>query len=306
MEFERPQIVRPPSEWASYFLPLTRGCSNTTCTFCAWHGSRLRVRKLEEVKAEIDALAVLVRHGIYSSAVGGLTQYWDGKKFFLQDADALVYPYPKLVEILQHLKEKFPGFERVACYATPRDILRRTRDELKMLRNLGLGIFYTGLESGSDSVLQRVRKRVNSSEMIEAGRKAREAGIQLSVSLILGLAGAAASEEHAIQTARVLSAIDPEYAAALTITLVPGTPLHQEWSEGNFQPPTPFQSLEELKTLVEQLDLTNCFFSSAHAVNYLNIRGRLPQDKARLVRELDAVLDKRDPALLRPEFLRRL
>lgn len=306
MGFERPEIVRPPSEWSSYFLPLTRGCSNTTCTFCAWHGSRLRVRRLEEVKAEINALALFVRHGIHSPAVGGLTPYWDGRRFFLQDADALVYPFPKLVEILKLLNERFPTLERVACYATPRDILRRTPDELSTLGELGLGILYTGLESGLDSVLQRVRKRVNSSEMIEAGRKARAAGMQLSVSVILGLAGTGASEEHAIQTARVLSAIDPEYAAALTITLVPGSPLHQEWREGRFEPPTPFQSLEELKTLVERLDLSNCFFSSAHAVNYLNIRGRLPQDKARLVGELKGVLATRDPSLLRPEYLRRL
>jgi len=266
--------------------------------------ANLKQARLDQVKAEIDALALFMKHGIHSSAIGGMTPYWDGRRFFLQDADALVYPYPKLVEILKHLNERVPTLERVASYATPKDILRRTPNELKELRELGLGILYTGLESGSDGVLQKVGKGASSSEMIEAGRKVKDAGIQVSVSVILGLTGTEASEDHAIQTARVLSAIDPEYAAALTMTMVPNTPLYREWQEGSFHPLTPFEYLEELKLIVERLDLSDCLFSSAHATNYWTVRGRLSQDKARIVRELEGILATRDPSLLRPEYLR--
>ncbi len=253
---------------------------------------------------EIDALALCVSHGIYSPAAGGLTQYWDGRRFFLQDGDALVYPLQRLKEILAYLNERFPALERIACYATPRDILRRTVEELRTLKDLGLGILYSGLESGSDRVLQRVGKGVTSSQIIEAAVKVREAGISLSVSMILGLAGTEGSEEHAIETARVLSEMDPQYGAALTMTIVPGTPLHQEWSEGRFHLLTPFESLEELRVIVKHLELTDCFFSSTHASNYRTIRGTLPTDKTRMLRELDDVLASKDPSLLRPEFLR--
>lgn len=306
MKLERPEIVRPPSELRSYFLYLTSGCSNNTCTFCRWNGSSLKVRAVDEIKAEIDALSLYLAHGIYNPAMGGLTPYWDGKGLFLQDADALVYPFPKLKNVLEYLNERLPSIGRIASYAAPKDILRRTPDELKTLKELGLGILYTGLESGSDKVLQAVKKGANSSQMIEASRKTREAGIILSVSMILGLAGTGASEEHAIQTGRVLSEMDPEYAAALTLTLTPETPLYQEWIDGSFHPLSPFQSLEELKMIVEHSDLTDCYFSSTHASNYVTIRGRLPEAKARMISELEEVLARRDPALLRPEFLRGL
>jgi radical SAM superfamily enzyme YgiQ (UPF0313 family) len=306
MDFERPRIIRPPSEWRSYFLPLTCGCSNNTCTFCGYYGSKLRIRKVNEVKDEIDALSAFVNYGLIPRVQIAPLDYWDGKRFFLQDGDALVYPFPKLREILEYLNEKFPDLERIAAYATPQDILRRDVDELKTLRELKLGIFYTGLESGSDEVLQKVDKRVSSSQMIEAGRKAKEAGIIMSITVILGLAGIEGSKAHAMATARVLSDIDPEYVGALTLTLVPGTPLYRKWKRGIFHPISPFQSLEELKLIIEHANFTDCFFSSMHASNYQAIRGRLPQEKERMVRELEHVLEKRDPALLRPEFLRGL
>lgn len=235
MSFQRPNIIRPPSEWKSYYLPVTSGCSNNTCTFCAYYyGSKLQMRDVEDVKAEIDALALYLRSGVrlpgIHPIVYELAPYMESRRVFLQDGDALVYP----------------------C------------------------------------------------------ERPKAAGITLSATVILGLAGVEGSEKHARETARLLNETDPEFAAALTLTLTPGTPLYEEMQEGRFQLITPFQSLEELKTMVEYLELTNCFFSSMHASNYISIRGRLPQEKSRMLREIDEILQKKDPSLLRPEFLRGL
>lgn len=310
MSFSRPSIIRPPSEWKSYFLPLTSGCSNNTCTFCGYYGSKLQIRDIDDAKSEIDALALFIRSGVrlpdVPEIVYAVAQAWDGRRIFLQDGDALVYPFPRLQEILKYVNEELPHVERIASYATPHDILRRSPHELEQLRRLKLGILYTGLETGDDELLQKIGKGVSSRALVEAGRKVKEAGISFSVTVILGLGGVERSKEHAYETARVLSEIDPDYAGALTLTLVPGTPLHEEWQRDEFHPLSPFQSLEELRLIVDNSDFTDCFFSSMHASNYLSIRGRLPQDRERMLDELQGVLAARDPALLRPEFLRGL
>jgi len=308
--FNRPAIIRPPSEWKSYYLPLTSGCSNNSCTFCNYCGAKLQIRDVHDVKREIDALALYVGSGICLSdmppVVYAIGQRWDGNKVFLQDGDALVYPFPHLREVLQHLNFKLPHMERVGTYATPQDILRRSVDELKELRDLKLAILYMGVESGDDIVLQKVAKGVNSTQVIEAGRKAKEAGITISVTVILGLGGVHGSTRHAMETARVLSEINPEYAGALMLTLVPGTTMYAEWEEGKFDLISPFESLKELMTIVEKSSFSDCFFSSMHASNYFSIRGRLPHDKQRILKELEHVVSKRDPAMLRPEFMRGL
>jgi len=310
MSFSRPDIIRPPSEWKSYFLPLTSGCSNNTCTFCGYYGSKLQIRELADVKSEIDALALFAQSGIrlpnIPKVVYAVAQHWDGKRIFLQDGDALVYPFPKLREALQYLNEKLPGIERIGTYATPQDILRRNSDELKELRQLRLGIFYTGLETGDDELLEKIGKGVSSDQVIEAGRKVKEAGISFSVTIILELGGIEGSNRHVLETARVLTEIDPDYVGALTLTLVPGTPLYEQCERSEFHPLSPFQSLEELKSIIEDSDFTDCLFSSMHASNYLSVRGRLPQGKERMLKQLEQVLAARDPSLLRPEFLRGL
>jgi radical SAM superfamily enzyme YgiQ (UPF0313 family) len=310
MSFTRPSIIRPPSEWRSYFLPLTSGCSNNTCTFCAYYGSKLQIRDVADVKAEIDAVALFTRSGIrlppIPKVVYAVAQDWDGRRIFLQDGDALVYPFPKLLENLQYTNEKLPGVERIATYATPQDILHRSVDELKELGQLKLGILYTGLETGDDELLQKIGKGVSSDQVIEAGKRVKDAGISFSVTVIFGLGGIEGSKKHVLETARVLTEIDPDYVGALTLTLVPGTPLYQEWERNEFHPLSPFQSLEELKSIIENSDFTDCFFSSMHASNYLSVRGRLPQDKERMLKQLEKVLAARQPSLLRPEFLRGL
>ncbi len=310
MIFSRPDIIRPPSEWKSYFLPLTSGCSNNTCTFCGYYGSKLQIRDVDDIKSEIDAVALFTRSGIrlpqVSKMVYAVAQGWDGKRVFLQDGDALVYPFPKLREVLQYLNGKLPCVERIGTYATPQDILRRSSDELKELRRLRMGIFYTGLETGDDELLQKIGKGVSSDEVVEAGKKVKEAGVSFSVTIILGLGGIEGSKRHVFETARILTEIDPDYVGALTLTLVPGTPLYERWERNEFHPLSPFQSLEELRLIIENSNFTDCFFSSMHASNYLSVRGKLPQDRERMLRELEVVLAARDPSLLRPEFLRGL
>jgi radical SAM superfamily enzyme YgiQ (UPF0313 family) len=310
MTFERPDIIRPPSEWKSYFLPLTRGCSNNTCAFCNYYGARLQMREIEDVKKEIDALAAYFERDVILPGVSRIVyeigRAWDGKRVFLQDGDALAYPFPKLAEALVYLNEKFPGLERIGTYATPQDVLRRSPSELAQLRDLKLSIFYMGVESGDDEVLRKIGKGVSSRELITAGKKVKEAGITLSVTVILGLGGVDGSEKHALETARVLSEINPQFAGALTLTLIPGTPLHEQWQRGDFRLISPFQSLEELKAIIEKSSFSDCFFSSMHASNYIPIRGRLPQDKGRMLRELEAILVQKNPSRLRPEYLRGL
>jgi radical SAM superfamily enzyme YgiQ (UPF0313 family) len=310
MSFRRPDIIRPPSEWKSYFLPLTTGCSNNTCAFCAYYGSKLQMRDIDEVKAEIDALSLFMKSGVrlpnMPDIVYAIAQNWDGKRIFLQDGDALVYPAPKLIEVLEYINDKLHYVERIGTYATPQDILRRSPDELSRFKDLRLSIFYMGVESGDDEVLQHIVKGADRKQIIEAGRKAKVAGITLSVTVILGLGGVEGSDRHALETASILTEIDPDYAGALTLTLVPGTPLYSEWQEGIFHPITPFHSLEELKIIIEKAEFSDCFFSSMHASNYISVRGKLPRDKARMLQQLEAVLSTRDPSLLKPEFLRGL
>jgi radical SAM superfamily enzyme YgiQ (UPF0313 family) len=310
MSFSRPDIIRPPSEWKSYFLPLTSGCSNNTCTFCGYYGSKLQIRDVADVKSEIDVVALFTQRGIHlpnvSKVVYAVAQDWDGRRVFLQDGDALVYPFPKLREVLQYLNEKLPRVARIGTYATPQDILRRNPDELKELRQLKLGIFYTGLETGDDELLEKIGKGVNSDQVIEAGKKVKQAEITFSVTIILGLGGIEGSKKHALETAKVLTEIDPDYVGALTLTLVPGTPLYEQWERNEFHPLSPFQSLDELKLIIENSNFTDCFFSSMHASNYLSVRGKLPHDRQRMLKQLEVVLEAKDPSLLRPEFLRGL
>ncbi len=310
MLFHRPDIIRPPSERNSYFLPLTSGCSNNTCIFCNYYASKLRTRDAGEVKKEIDALALYMQQGIRLPDIPDIVYYvaeqWDGRGVFLQDGDALVYPFPQLIQVLQYLNRKFPGLARIAAYATGQDILRRSASELEELRKLKVGILYMGIESGDDELLRKIHKGANHEELVKAGKKVKEAGIALSVTVILGLAGKEGSERHALETARILSEIDPDYVGALTLTLVPDTPLYQEWKQGSFALVSPFDSLKELLKIVEHSSFSNCFFSSMHASNYFSVRGRLPADKARMVMELKNILAQKDLSQLRPEYLRGL
>jgi radical SAM superfamily enzyme YgiQ (UPF0313 family) len=292
MYYER-VIIRPPSEANSFLLPVTIGCSHNKCTFCGTYtGVKFRIRPLEDIKRDIDKVAKN-----YS---------WSLRRVFLEDGDALIAPQPRLVEVLNYLNKKFPHLNRIGTYATPQAALIKSIDELKELNRLGLKIAYMGVESGDEELLEKINKGASYDQIVEAGRKIKQAGITLSVTVILGLGGIEGSEKHALKTARILSDIDSDFAGALTILLVPGTPLHKDWEESKFTLISPFQSLEELRLIIQNADFTNCFFTANHASNYLPIKARLPRQKAEVLKLIDEVLATRDMSRLRPEFTRAL
>ncbi len=225
---------------------------------------------------------------------------------FLADGDALIIPQDKLIAILQYLKERLPGLRRVGIYGNAKSILRKSVEELRALKALKLGIVYLGVETGDPTLLEKVRKGASYEQMVEAGRRVKEAGITLSATVLLGLGGVEHGQQHALATAKILSDIDPDFASALTLMVVPGTPLHEEMESGRFQLPSPFQLLEELGTLIAHTHFTNCYFTSNHASNYLPIKARLPRDKEAVVRLIQKVVSSQDASRLRPEFLRGL
>jgi radical SAM superfamily enzyme YgiQ (UPF0313 family) len=286
-------IVRPPSEANSFLLPVTLGCSHNKCTFCGTYtGIKFRIRPLEDIKRDIDKVA---EH--YS---------WSMRRVFLENGDALICPQHRLVEVLKYLNDKFPNLEKIGTYATPRSALIKSVDELKELKQLGLKIAYLGVETGDEALLKKINKGTSYEEIVEAGRKIKQGGITLSVTVILGLGGIEGSNKHALGTARILTDLDPDFAGALTLMLVPGTPLHKEWEEGKFTIISPFQSLEELKLIIENSNFTNCFFTANHASNYLPIKARLPEQKAEMLKLINEVLTSKDMSRLRPEFIRAL
>ena len=290
MEYEG-IVIRPPSEAESLILQVTLGCSHNRCTFCpTYKGRRFRIKDLDRIKEEIDEMA----------------PYGPFRKVFLADGDALIMPQDKLVAILQSLKEKLPGLRRVGIYGNAKSILRKSVEELRALKALKLGIVYLGVETGDQTLLEKIRKGASYEKMVEAGRRVREAGITLSATVLLGLGGVEHSQQHALATAKILSDIDPDFASALTLMVVPGTPLHEEMESGRFQLPTPFQLLEELGTIIAHAHFTNCYFTSNHASNYLPIKARLPRDKEAVVRLIQKVVSSQDASRLRPEFLRGL
>lgn len=286
--------IRPPSEAESFLLPITIGCSHNKCTFCSYNMAQgsFRIRDLEDIKRDIDTPIPSTR--------------WDVRRIFLQDGDALVCSQSRLIEILEYLHQKFPNLSRVGTYGTPQDVLHKSVEELRQLRDLKLRIIYMGVETGDGNLLRKVCKGVDYDQMVEAGRRVKAAGIILSATVILGLGGVANSKEHALATAKILTDIDPDYVGALTLMLYPGAPLHDEWKRGDFAKVSPFQSLEELRTIVANSSLTNCFFASNHASNYLPIKGKMPQEKGLVIKLIDEVLARQDPAQLRSEGYRAL
>jgi radical SAM superfamily enzyme YgiQ (UPF0313 family) len=284
-------IYRPPSEANSLILQVTVGCSYNRCTFChSFQGKEFRVKSFEEIKEDIDEISV----------------YGPIPRVFLADGDALIIPQNDLVRILSYLKLKIRGLERVGIYANAVDVLKKSPDELRELNSLGLGIIYLGLESGNAEVLKRIRKNATAEQMVRAAKRVKKAGILLSITVLLGIGGVEMSLAHAEDTGSVLSEMDPEYVGALSLMIVPGTPIDEELRSGKLVLPTPFELIRELGTMIANCRFTNCFFASNHASNYLPLRIRMPEEKERALQLIREVLQRKDPELLRPEYMRGL
>lgn len=282
-------VYRPPSEATSLILQATIGCSHNRCTFCvSYLDKRFRVRSPGELEADLR-VALRYNRG--------------ARRVFLADGDALAAPAGELLEMLGMLRRRLPRLERVGLYGSPMNIRNKSGDELRALREAGLGIVYMGLESGSDAILRFVKKGALSGDMVSAARKLKEAGIALSVIWMLGLGGRERTEEHARETARVLNAMDPEYAAALTLMLVEPAPICREVEAGRLTPLSPRETLEELRRVVLGIELSSCILRANHASNYAQVRGTLPGEKGEMLRQIDEALRRE---AFKPEWMRSL
>jgi radical SAM superfamily enzyme YgiQ (UPF0313 family) len=282
--------IRPPSEAQSILLQVTLGCSHHKCTFCgSYQDKRFAIK---DDRIIVNDIRFASRH---------MRQQ---EKVFLMDGDALIIPQKRLFWILEQIRTHLPWVRRVGAYANTKAIKMKSLDELIHLREMGLGILYLGVETGDDELRKGIRKGSTASEAVEQGRKVKQAGMKLSVTVLLGIAGREKSLQHARATGEMLSAMDPVYVGALTVMLIPGTPLYEDYCQGLFRLSDQRGVLIELREMIASTSLTNGIFFSNHASNYLPIKARLPKGKQDALRLIDSAL--RGEIGLRPEWMRSL
>ena len=283
-------LYRPPSEADSLIFQVTLGCSFNECSFCDMYRSKqYSERPWDEVKAEIDLMAKALP---------------DTRRIFLADGDALNLSVEYMQKIVKYLKEKFQNLERISCYAMPMNVLKKTPEELKLLRESGLDMFYLGIESGSDLILKKVTKGATSTTIIRACKKAKDAGYILSCMIILGLGGKTHSKEHIRGTAQVINATAPHYVGALTLYLENGIKdeFLNKFGEP-FMPVSDSEAREELEDLVSQIDVKDeVIFRANHGSNAYTIKGTFPQDKQMMLDKISWM--KQHPEVVRPVGLR--
>ncbi len=284
-------IIRPPSEAYSLLLQVTVGCSHNKCTFCGtYRQKKFKIKPIEQITKDLNEAR----------------SYGRVEKVFLCDGDALIIPQIRLEELLKLINLNLPTIERIGTYANAKSILKKSVDELKKLRELGLKIIYLGVETGNIELLQNISKGATYEQMVEAARRVKEAGIILSATVILGLGGIEKSIEHALDTAKLLTDMDPDFAGALTLMLVPETPLYDDYIAGRFVLPDKFGFIRELYLIIANSNFTNCYFTSNHASNYLPIKAYLPRQKENVLKLIRSVIDEKDMKQIRPEYLRGL
>ncbi len=283
-------IIRPPSEANSILLQVTVGCSHNKCAFCGTY-----IMERFRIKSE----SIVLEDIAFASKNCGRQ-----RRLFLCDGDALIIPQDRLVNILVEIEKQLPWVTRVGVYANTKSLKMKTLKELKELRTHGLGIVYMGLETGNDITLRKICKGASASDMIQMGKKARGAGYKLSVTVLLGIAGRNRSKLHAEETGKVLSAINPEYVGALSLMLIPGTPLYREFEAGEFPILQPDELLRELRIMIAHTHLSKGLFHANHASNYLPIKARLPRDKEGVLKLIDDAIEGK--VALKPEWMRAL
>lgn len=283
-------IIRPPSEAFSILLQVTLGCSHNKCTFCGtYKDKRFTIKDDHTIMADIR----------FASKYMG-----NQHRLFLMDGDALIIPQRKLVWILDMIKEHLPWVRRVGAYANAKSVKMKSDEDLVQLKEKGLGILYLGVESGDDETLRKVCKGTTAENLIKQGRRIKEAGIKLSVTVLLGIAGPSDSLKHARATGKLLSAMDPNYIGALTVMILPNTPLEDDYRAGLFELPDTRELLLELREMFEHTHLSGGLFMSNHASNYLPVKARLPKDREKTLNLIDAAL--RGEIDLKPEWMRGL
>jgi len=291
LDYDEP-VFRPPSEARSLILQLTVGCSWNKCTYCAmYRGKDYRVRPVEHVLDEIRGAADNTS-GVH--------------RVFLADGDALAAPMEALDRVLAEIRDRLPTVNRVGIYADSNSIIDKGVDGLTRLGELGLGIVYFGPETGDPMTLKAIRKGTTVARQLEACRVVGEAGLKLSTMVLLGLAGKDGSERHARATGRFLVEAAPNYAAALTVTPVPGTELHVAVEDGSFSLPDRWGMLAELEWMLEEMDGYRGLFHANHASNYLPLKLRMPRDREGALEMIRTVIEERDERRLQQEWARGL
>ena len=292
MQYEG-MVYRPPSEAYSLILQVTIGCSHNKCRFCSMYkDKKFHIRQLEDILADLRECRA------YYSRV---------RRIFLADGDALCLSNAKLLAILNAIRDLFPECERVGIYGRATDILRKTPEELKVLKEAGIGIVYVGAESGDPEVLARMCKNATREQLIEGVRRAEDAGIAASVTFISGLGGRERWKEHAVASATMISEMRPSYASWLTLMLDPAAPVTKDIAEGKFELLKPLEVLDEMEMMLEHVELpegVTCVFRSNHASNYLSLKGDLPADRDNMLAVVRQAKENSD--MLRPEYWRAL
>jgi radical SAM superfamily enzyme YgiQ (UPF0313 family) len=283
-------IIRPPSEAFSILLQVTLGCSHNRCTFCGtYKDKRFTIRDEKTILSDIR----------FASKYMG-----NQHRLFLVDGDALVVPQNKLVWMLDKIREHLPWVRRVGAYANAKSVKMKSDKDLAVLAQKGLGIVYLGVESGDDETLKAVCKGTSAENLIMQGRRVKKAGIKLSVTVLLGIAGRPGSLRHARATGELLTAMDPNYVGALTVMILPNTPLGEDFAAGRFELPGKNELLLELREMFKHTHLSGGLFFSNHASNYLPIKARLPKDREKTLALIDGAL--RGEVALKPEWMRGL
>jgi radical SAM superfamily enzyme YgiQ (UPF0313 family) len=283
-------MIRPPSEANSILLQVTLGCSHNKCTFCGtFREKRFNIKKDDIIFEDIE----FARQNCKRQS-----------RLFICDGDAMIVPQKRLIKILKQIKIRLPWVTRVGLYANTKGIGIKTDEQLQELKELGVTLVYMGLESGDDQILKAICKGADSAKMIKMGRRIKKAGMQLSVTVLVGLGERVKSKSHALETGRVLSAIDPDFVGALSLMLVPGTELNDAYESGKFKLLTPEEMLEELGLMISSTNLSDGLFHANHASNYLPIRAKLPEEKEKTLKLISQALQGN--VELKPEFMRAL
>lgn len=271
-----PPVYRPPGEWRSFLVQATIGCSHNGCTFCGMYkGKKFRIRPMDDIIGDIREAAAFYN------------QY---EKVFLCDGDAIVMKTEDLLEIIGEIKKDFPHCRLISTYAGPRSTLSKTPEELKILHEAGLGRAYLGIETGMEALLKSTNKGVSRAEMLEAGLRLRNAGIDLWGIILIGLGGKPLSMENARETAKLINEMQPNHLSAMNYTPVEGTKLGNQALRGEFQVLGAKESLMETAELIRNLQVSGMHFTSDHASNYLPLKGTLNEDRDKLLRLIDGAI----------------
>jgi radical SAM superfamily enzyme YgiQ (UPF0313 family) len=289
--------IRPPSEAYSLLIRVTRNCPWNKCEFCGvYTGQKFQLRSVEEIKEDILQAAA------FQSPRGAMF-----KTAFLQDANSIIMPTPQLVEVITFLKETFPDIERITSYGRSHTLARRSVGELKELKEAGLSRIHVGLETGYRELLEFTKKGCTPEQHVTAGRKVKEAGITLSEYVMPGLGGKKWWRQHAIETARVLNQIDPDFIRIRTMSAKPGTPIYERMERGEWEQLSDEETIREEQLLIQSLNGINSRFVSDHMLNLLmELNGKLPEDKEKLLSIIDRYLALPGEEKLRFSVGRRL